>query len=286
MPCECGAHKRHVLQSALDVAVPYVRTKAQTPDPSITTSATAYSKFQRELRKWVGSILRDAVADVNVSTYATSEQFVAEIDRAVRFRSSQMPTYLRQYLQMQTTAGYTMGQAALPQIMRPMELVSANQVQQVLNEQMLRLSNQGALTARGTLKELLGDSLATGASPKEMADRVQEWAKQRGDQDRSVRWRAERIARTEASRGLNSGQVTAWKDMGVTRMSWAVAPRSCEFCRAMKKGSHSIDQPFLTVGSTLKGADGGVMSMDYADVRTPPLHPNCRCTLLPIVSNR
>lgn len=284
MSCVCK-HPKHVTQSLLDITAPYIYTKAETPDPVTTTSATAYNKFQRELRKWIGSILRDAVTDVNIRALPTADAFVAEVDRAIRTRASKLPVFLRMFLERQATAGYTMGQTMLPSMVAE-GLTIKDQIRRVMQEQMVRLSNQGIITARGTFGELLGDSLETGATPREMAQRVEQWSKQRGDQDRSVRWRAERIARTESSRALNTGQVAAWEDMGVTRMKWATAPNSCEFCNAMETGSQSIKQPFLTVGSTLRGKDGGTMSIDYAAVKTPPLHPNCRCTLLPIVSNR
>ena len=62
MSCDCcGASKRLILQSALDVTAPYVHIKNQTPDPSVTTSATAFARFQLELRKYIDGILRDTV---------------------------------------------------------------------------------------------------------------------------------------------------------------------------------------------------------------------------------
>jgi hypothetical protein len=294
MTCNCGASKRLVLQSALDVTAPYVHTKAQTPDPSVTTSATAYNRFQLELRRYISGILRDAVGKLGgTGSYAddlakvlTNEHLRGQLNNEIATRAKAIPVFIEQYLARQAIAGYTMGQTVLPSLV-VRELVASQQVQQVMKEQMLRLSNQGVITARGTIKELLGDTLEQGATPREIRQRVQDWAKRTGDEERSVRWRAERIARTEASRSLNQGQVAAWKDMGVTRMRWLVAPNPCEFCEAMrKKTSQDINQPFFTVGSTVTGAKGGTMAIDYADVGGPPLHPNCRCTLVPIVSNR
>ena len=178
-----------------------------------------------------------------------------------------------------------MGNMLLPVLMRG-QMPALEQVERTMQQQMLRLSNQGIITARGTLKELLGDTLETGATPAQVRERVQEWARRGGDQDRAVKWRAERIARTESSRSLNQGQVAAWEDAGLTRMSWEIARNPCEFCAAMKTGSHGIGQPFLSLGSTLKGTNGGQMTVDYDNVMTPPLHPNCRCTLTPIISMR
>lgn len=294
MACDCcGASKRLILQSVMDVTAPYVYTKNQTPDPGITTSATAYNRFQLGLRRFISGVLEEAVMRLggsgsyvdDLAKVITTGHLRGQLNNAIALSALNVPPYIREFLTRQAVAGYTMGQTLLPTI-EP-QLVAVEQVNTVIDQQMLRLSDQGVITARGTLKELLGDSLERGATPREMTDRVQEWAKARGDQDRSVRWRAERIARTEASRSLNAGQVVAWEDMGVTRMSWQVAPNACEFCEAMKgTGSQDIKTPFFTVGSTVTGTKGGTLAIDYADVKTPPLHPNCRCTLLPIVSNR
>tara|TARA_Y100001937_G_scaffold21640_1_gene30534 strand:+ start:793 stop:1683 length:891 start_codon:yes stop_codon:yes gene_type:complete len=295
MSCDCcGATSRLIHQSALDVTAPYVHTKNQTPDPSITTSATAYNRFQLELRKYIDSILREAVLKLGGSgTYSeamsrvlTESHLRGQLEGEIERQARKIPPFIAQFLTRQAASGYTMGQTLLPSMIAQ-GLVANEQVQSIIREQMLRLSNQGVITARGTIKQLLGDTLEQGATPREITSRVQDWAKRQGDQDRAVRWRAERIARTEASRALNSGQVVAWEDMGVTRMSWLVAPNPCEFCAAMKgSGSQDIKTPFFTVGSTLSGTKGGKLAIDYADVRTPPLHPNCRCTLRPIVSNR
>jgi len=295
MSCDCcGASKRLILQSALDVTAPYVHTKNQTPDPSVTTSATAFARFQLELRKYIDGILRDTVIKLggtgsyvdDLAKVLTNEHLRGQLDNEIASRAKAIPVYIQQFLARQAAAGYTMGQTLLPSMITE-GLVASQQVQQVIQEQMLRLSDQGVITARGTIKQLLGDTLEQGATPREITQRVQDWAKRQGDQDRSVRWRAERIARTESSRALNSGQVVAWEDMGVTRMSWQVAPNPCEFCAAMKgSGSQNIKTPFFSVGSTVTGTKGGTLAIDYADVRTPPLHPNCRCTLRPIVSNR
>lgn len=295
MSCDCcGASKRLILQSALDVTAPYVHTKNQTPDPSVTTSATAYNRYQLELRKWIDGILRGAVLKLGGSaSFADSLAQVlvqahlrTELEGEIRRQAAQVPRYISEFLTRQASAGYTMGQTLLPSLVQE-GLVAGDQVERVIREQMLRLSDQGVISARGTIKQLLGDTLEQGATPREITQRVQDWAKRQGDQDRAIRWRSERIARTEASRALNQGQVVAWEDMGVTRMSWLVAPNPCEFCAAMKgSGSQDIKTPFFTVGSTVTGAKGGTLAIDYADIKTPPLHPNCRCTLRPIVSNR
>ena len=285
MTCNCG---QNVKQSDLDVALPYVHTKAEVPDPSVTTSPSAYQSFQRELRKWVSGLLGEALSDLQlgVANYPSSQAIVAALEKAVLLRAAVIPNQVTAFLERQALAGFSMGSQMLPPMVMP-EMAAKTAVERVLKEQMLRLSNQGVITANGTLKQLLGNALEQGLSPGQLTRQIQGWALERGDESRAIKWRAETIARTEASRALNMGQRTAWKEMGVQRMRWLVAPNPCEFCAAMRdKTSQHIDEPFLTVGQTMKGSKGGTMVADYATVREPPLHPNCKCTLVPIVSNR
>ena len=46
-----------------------------------------------------------------------------------------------------------------------------------------------------------------------------------------------------------------------------------------------LDDNFFKRGDSYQGAQGGVIDLDYENVGAPPLHPNCRCTLTPIVTD-
>jgi len=76
--------------------------------------------------------------------------------------------------------------------------------------------------------------------------------------------RAEMIARTETARADVSGQVLGWKAAGVTEKEWLAAPDCCDECQELDGETAPIEGAFA----------GG------ADV---PLHPQCRCTCLPVL---
>lgn len=101
--------------------------------------------------------------------------------------------------------------------------------------------------------------------------------------------RAEMIARSETIRASNAGAMEAYRLAGITRKQWYAAEdeRTCEFCGAMHGKIIETEQVFWNYGDemTVTGEDGGVRSlvMSYEDVRHPPLHPDCRCTVLPVV---
>ena len=54
----------------------------------------------------------------------------------------------------------------------------------------------------------------------------------------------------------------------------------CEFCAVMDGVKIRTADNFLPAGQRLEGAEGGGLSSKF-DVGHPPLHPNCRCVVVP-----
>jgi len=65
---------------------------------------------------------------------------------------------------------------------------------------------------------------------------------------------------------------------------WLVAfdERTCEFCMSVK-GEYNLDQEFFEKGDTVTGTEGGKLPVNFSNVEAPPLHPNCRCTIIPVI---
>ena len=139
------------------------------------------------------------------------------------------------------------------------------------------------------VREVLGDGLAQGETVDELAGRVQSWAESQKDEDGT--WsRARTVARTEANRAARVAETEAWSATGLVQgKTWLLAPDPCEFCeaasKAFSKNAVGLNQPFYAKGEVLTGADGGAMVLDYEDVQGPPLHPNCRCSMQPKLSD-
>lgn len=82
--------------------------------------------------------------------------------------------------------------------------------------------------------------------------------------------RAEVIARTETSFATNEGERLAWKGAGVEKKQWLLAGGPCPICEdiaAKNPGPVPIDQDF-----------------EGSQVKAPPAHPNCRCTIVPVIA--
>lgn len=94
-------------------------------------------------------------------------------------------------------------------------------------------------------------------------------------------YRAERIAQTESLRASNATAEMVYKQNGFSSVKWFVNPNACEFCQSYSGQTKSIGSSYTQVGSVIDGVNGGQMRIEYADIDTPPLHPNCKCSIVP-----
>lgn len=97
--------------------------------------------------------------------------------------------------------------------------------------------------------------------------------------------RAMLMATTLTNWAYNDGATTLYRDEGFDRKEWLLTDddKTCEFCLQMDTDdnrSSDINIPFWGKGQSLVGANGGRLNFGL-EVDHPPLHPNCRCTLIP-----
>jgi uncharacterized protein with gpF-like domain len=98
-------------------------------------------------------------------------------------------------------------------------------------------------------------------------------------------YRAERIARTETLKASNHATEDAYKQTGyVVGKQWVVNPDACAICEEFEGVTVELDQPFINQGDSVDYGDNQNFAVDYEDIETPPLHPNCRCTIIPTTS--
>ena len=281
MTCGCVQTKHMVIQHSMLDSAAYIITKAETPDPAVTTSATAYAKFNTELRNYLSEIMRDAIS-IDLAMESSAQSALASMEQRLLTSEMALPDVVRDFLSRQARAGMQMGMSQVPvDVQVPIQPTAFDRR---LEEGLVRLERQTRNTTTVAIRDLFGDGLERGESIDELASRVQSWARRGGDVDRQAKWRATRVARTEASRVLNEGQIAAWEEAGIEKMQWLVAPQPCEFCAMMKKRARvDINAPFFTQGDSLVTSTGKRLNFDYAAINGPPLHPNCRCTLEPVI---
>lgn len=99
-------------------------------------------------------------------------------------------------------------------------------------------------------------------------------------------YRSERLARTEVIRTSNEITEAAYKQTGVVhKKEWFANPGHCEFCASLNGSVINLGATFVPKGSQIEGDDGGSMINDYDNINHPPTHPNCRCTLIPVIES-
>ena len=121
-------------------------------------------------------------------------------------------------------------------------------------------------TTLDRLGTILGNAFSVGASSQQVSATILEAQLKVGI--RKVLTdpaRAFVIARTEISRGLNVAANDNYKDLGVEEVEW-LALEECEIC------AENADSDPVPVGSEFPSGD-----------TEPPAHPNCRCTIAPVI---
>lgn len=102
-----------------------------------------------------------------------------------------------------------------------------------------------------------------------------------------TRIRAETIARTTTIWSYNEGAKRYYRDSGVAELEWYVTSDDalCPFCAPMQGAKTPVNTEFVGGDTILEAeVDGGTRRLPIREpVEHPPLHPNCRCVLLPVV---
>lgn len=94
-------------------------------------------------------------------------------------------------------------------------------------------------------------------------------------------YRSERIARSEVIRGSNFATEQAYIQSDVVdQKEWLTSfdKNTCLRCSAMDGKKVDLGENFFDEGDTFMGTE-----LNYGDVEFPPLHPDCRCVLIPFI---
>jgi hypothetical protein len=144
-----------------------------------------------------------------------------------------------------------------------------------------------ATTVEKELRKDIKESINLGESRSQTIKRVRT--------NFDTRAKAERVVRTETIWAQNEGTVLAWEQSGVvTGKRWNAVGgkqgdgRTSEECKFLHGKTVSITGSFVEKGDTLDFIDSNGIERsilkDYETIKHPPQHPNCRCTLEPIIA--
>ena len=109
--------------------------------------------------------------------------------------------------------------------------------------------------------------------------------RQRIDQMYSFKTRRARIAaQSEVNYMANNVEQAGWRQVGVEYKEWHTAEddRVCPYCRPFHGRVILINANFVDKNTILQGNNNRTITT-IEDIKHPPLHPNCRCVLLPVL---
>ena len=161
--------------------------------------------------------------------------------------------------------------------------VTNPEVQAFISDYSFKFANGLGTTTKESLRGLVSSAQAEGWSINKLRD---ELAGAYGGWDKT---RATMIARTETIRSSNAGAVMSYRQAGIEYKQWFTAEdgRVCGFCQEMHNKIVGVSENYWAMGDTMNvevpDEKPIAMTFTYEDVGEPPLHPNCRCTILPVV---
>jgi len=97
--------------------------------------------------------------------------------------------------------------------------------------------------------------------------------------------RASMSARTASMWSYNQGAQEAYKDFGVNTIDWLATEDdlTCDYCMDMDALEPiPIENNFFNPGDEMQIPDVGTLNFPI-EIEHPPLHPNCRCTIIGVV---
>ena len=157
------------------------------------------------------------------------------------------------------------------------------EINKYLNQYIKMMTREINGTTKSDLIKTIKDGLKKGESISQVRNRIL------AVYDTLTKERANLIARSEVLRANNLASLEGYKQSGVVvKKQWLTAKdeRTCPFCMSMDGKVVGISANYFDKNAVLDLHDenGNPIKMDlsYSDVAAPPLHPQCRCTILPI----
>lgn len=157
-------------------------------------------------------------------------------------------------------------------------------MEQYIRESIAKACQNFTEETQTRVAEALTDGLNSGESLKEISSRISSIYDDVLGID-TPGYRIDRLARTEIIKASNAINLAVYKDAGVTKMEWFANPGACEYCQELNGSVISTSTAFVPQGQTMTGVDGGSRVNDYETIDHPPAHPNCRCTIIPVIDS-
>jgi hypothetical protein len=142
-------------------------------------------------------------------------------------------------------------------------------------DDMVKTTGNGYAKIMYDMRQQILESQASGETLLSLTNRLATYF------DENSRWKARRIAHTESARAHNYGTVEGLKDSdNVKGWEWVLSDDACDLCKAV--GLDADGLPRQIIKGAIFAFNGSAPAV-YSQVKCPPLHPQCRCTVVPVL---
>lgn len=232
----------------------------------IATNEIYEKKYKSVLSKFVSNQEDTVISRINASNKAFEEWLFDVKNEAEKLAELLVPVVLElMEAQGEDVTNFVSGEL----------LTISPEIRRKVDQNVLQISGVFNADTIKALEKTLSDGQTKGESLVKLKKRVEDVY---GD---AKGYRAERIARTETLKASNNTAELVYQQSGYNEVEWFTNPGACEFCSTFQGQSKKIGTSFLNVGDSVTGNNGGQMTVSYENILTPPLHPNCTCSLVP-----
>ncbi len=265
------------------------------PPPSVNAALPARAKHLSEadssleatVKQWALEVQWDVLPGIRAGRYAKQDQSQtpeSEVDPfnrdkwALLLAAASAPILGLKFHESVEVAIQDLSRRAGKPVV--LDIAASDAAQRYLAVQPAKFAWKVSMTLDLQLRAALSEGLRNSETTREIAARVSElFTDWRG-------FKASQIARTEEARAVSRGSLETWKASGIVEgVEWLCAPDACEFCLQLQAEHRivPIGEAFMAQGSEITLADGRSMALGYSDIMHPPVHPNCRCDIVPVM---
>lgn len=213
--------------------------------------------FQQRIEKFIDRLVDKALAELpNEVAEMQNKQLFDESDEIVQATLDFTP--------LLTEVATAAGNQALDLIGSDKPYLPTN-IRGLIKQRVELFATSMVRTDREKLIDIITEGMRSGQSipniRRSITDTFSEYSKMQ----------AERITRTEVLRASNQAALDAWEQSGVVEgKQWLVAPGADEECAVYDGKIVGLSRNFYDGQTEFEDGD-------------PPLHPNCRCTVIPVL---
>lgn len=218
-------------------------------------------KFENKVKQFIDRMVEQALANV-------PDEVPAMKSKALINEEEQLTQAQIDFTPILAEVAVLSGQQALLLIDDSSPYLS-NSVRDLIEKNVKLFTQSMIETDRDKIIDIIARGVSQGHSIVKIRNQIRE------DFEDYSKSQAQRITRTEVIRTSNQATLDAWqKSDVVVAKQWLTAE------------DDRVDPNCAELNGKVLKMEGVYEKNDYMNVRVPPLHPNCRCTLLPILEGQ